>query len=52
MRLRNSSTGVVVSTSEDTATRLGPEWEPVAADRPKPTRSRSKKTNDSSNDES
>lgn len=30
-RLRHAVTGVVVSVSEDTATRLGNEWEPAEA---------------------
>ena len=28
-RLRNSQTGAVVSVSDETAARLGSEWEPV-----------------------
>lgn len=33
-RLRNRSGGSVVNVSDDTAARLGADWEPVDADRP------------------
>jgi len=35
-RLRNIKTGVVVSTSDETAARLGAEWE--SADKPAPAK--------------
>lgn len=30
-KLRNTNTGVIVEASEETASRLGPEWESVDA---------------------
>lgn len=36
MKLRNTKTGVVVSVSDDTATRLGPGWGAVEAEKPAP----------------
>lgn len=36
MKLRNTKTGVVVFVSDDTATRLGPGWVPVEAEKPAP----------------
>lgn len=36
--------GVVVSVSDETATRLGPDWELVEAEQPKRTPGRPKKT--------
>ena len=37
-RLRNAVTGVAVSVSDDTATRLGREWQPVEATPARPRR--------------
>ena len=47
VRLKNEATGVVVSVSDDTATRLGSEWvaeKPKAA--PKPARKKSEDKSD------
>lgn len=44
-RLRNKATGSVVNVSEDKAARLGSEWEPIEAEKPKPRR---KKADDES----
>lgn len=40
-RLRNIQTGVVVSCSDETAARLGSQWEP--ADKPEPEAKKTKK---------
>ncbi len=40
-RLRNTQSGVVVNVSDDTAARLGSEWEP--ADKPAPRKAPAKK---------
>jgi hypothetical protein len=48
-RLRNTKTGAVVSCSDETAARLGGEWE--SADKPAPRKAPAKKAAASKSDE-
>lgn len=41
-RLRNIQTGAVVSCSDETAARLGTEWQPIDVKAPEPKASRKK----------
>lgn len=42
MKLQHRDTGVVVNCDDDTAGRLGPEWQPIDAE-PAPKRAKSAK---------
>ena len=40
MKLRNINTGAVVSCSEETAARLGSEWQPIEPEKKQPATTR------------
>lgn len=49
-RLRNSQSGAVVSVSDETAARLGSEWEPAEQPAPKKASAKKSTSSKSSND--